>query len=112
MIDLELKRLRFIDLDKLDFADPLDAGVREGMEYMKTRAQQYVRVRTRKLQGNIRIEKKTNLVYRLVTDLDYSLPNEYGTYKMAAQPYMRPAARDAKLRLGMICKSHVSGAMR
>lgn len=44
--------------------------------------------------------------YSVGTNVEYAPYVEFGTYKMAAQPYMRPAAREVRGNLS----SHLSGA--
>lgn len=61
----------------------------------QARAQSNAPVRTGFLKSNIHVEpveKKTDQVIGTVkSDADYSSFVEFGTYKMSAEPFMRPA---------------------
>lgn len=63
----------------------------------QARAQSNAPVRTGFLKSNIDVEpveKKTDQVIGTVTsDADYSSYVEFGTFKMSAQPFMRPAVK-------------------
>ena len=66
----------------------------------QARAQSNAPVRTGFLKSNIHVEpveKKTDQVIGTVTsDADYSSFVEFGTYKMSAQPFIRPAVSDGQ----------------
>jgi HK97 gp10 family phage protein len=51
---------------------------------------------TGNLLGNIVTHPPEGDSIEIVSEADYSIFNEYGTYKMAARPYMRPALDESK----------------
>ena len=57
---------------------------------MKELAQELVRVRTGYLRSTIHAEAEGTTV-TLGASADYASYNEFGTYKMSAQPFLRPA---------------------
>ena len=82
-------------LDKL--LEAVKDGIDETMAAGVIKAKQRVRVRTATLQGSIRIEpaeiKRDEVVgYWGSWDVNYAIYQELGTYKMRAQPYLRPSA--------------------
>lgn len=60
-------------------------------------AKQRARVDTGNLKNSIAVEMEDNLGGTVgPRSVDYAIYQEYGTYKMAGQPYMRPAAQTVK----------------
>lgn len=61
----------------------------------QARAQSIAPVRTGFLKANIHVEpvekKKDQVIGTVKSDADYSSFVEFGTYKMSAEPFMRPA---------------------
>jgi HK97 gp10 family phage protein len=70
---------------------------------------------TGNLLGNIVTHPPEGDSIEIVSQADYSIFNEYGTYKMAARPYMRPALDETKPEIekliGAMFIGAVSGAM-
>lgn len=48
---------------------------------------------------SLQINIKSNAVYVVGTNVEYSVWVEMGTSSMAAQPYLRPAVRDAERKI-------------
>jgi len=67
-------------------------SIREICSYIVEEAQSIVSVRSGYLHDNIRIDKLSAKEGMVVADTDYAMFVEYGTSKMAAQPFMRPIA--------------------
>lgn len=59
---------------------------------VEARSKQICPVRTGALKNSINTEFLEPALASVGPNMDYSIYVEYGTYKMAAQPYMRPAA--------------------
>jgi len=85
-----------------DAADKLvpaiDAAVEAGADLIQDMAITLVPVRTGMLKSTIHVEPTGQMMERLVSagqGITYAAYVEYGTRKMGAQPYMRPA-RDAR----------------
>lgn len=80
-----------------------DKYTKEAMNGVVARAQRTAkslsRVRTGYMRNNINVMPVTgsgkNITGTLIAEAEYSSFNEYGTYKMSAKPFMRPAATDA-----------------
>lgn len=71
----------------------IDRGLEETAARCVVFAKGQVRVRTATLQGSIRYEPpRGNSVLWGSFDVNYAIYQEMGTYKMAAKPYLRPAA--------------------
>lgn len=86
-------------LEQLSKIENLDwvAAEQEGMQIIAEEAIQLVPVDTGALQSTIRVETEGDVVQLVAggDDVDYHLYVEFGTIKMEAQPFMRPAI-DAK----------------
>ena len=61
-------------------------------------------VDTGALKGSITLEIKQSQA-TISSPLEYAAPVEYGTSRQAAQPYMRPAAEEARRQLPGIAKA-------
>jgi HK97 gp10 family phage protein len=59
---------------------------------IETHAKDNVPVDTGAAKNSIHVEDAGELRRRVVVGVDYGEPLEYGTYKMAARPFMTPAA--------------------
>lgn len=70
-------------------------AVSEGAEVVENSAKSKVRVKTGNLKNSIEQKNKTQTSSKVSvdigTDVDYAAANEYGTSKMSAQPFLRPA---------------------
>lgn len=74
-------------------------GIEKSCILVYTDANRFVAVLTGRLRSSIawEIEKtKDEVVGRVGTNVDYAIPQEYGTSKMAAHPYLRPALEKNK----------------
>jgi HK97 gp10 family phage protein len=83
-------------------AREVDAKAQEAVELCTRTAQLLAPVRTGRLRANIDWAKSAPLRYVIYSRVEYSVFVEYGTSKMAAQPFMRPAllfGRDLVRRL-------------
>jgi len=76
--------------------EELDALVDSAVKLVWDTAVTLVPVRRGQLKGSIRIEETGRPMERVIRaggdEAPYAPPVEYGTYKMAARPFMRPAA--------------------
>lgn len=69
------------------------AAVTKALHDIEGQAKQLVRVDTGNLKNSISTERDGELAGTVgPRDVDYAMPQEYGTYKMSAKPYMRPSA--------------------
>lgn len=98
-ITVEIKGIKelqskFSLLDK-DIQRILSNAVSQGAAVVERSAKQKVRVDTGRLRNSIREMKKVESPGRsesqVGTDVEYGPDNEFGTARMAAQPYLRPA---------------------
>ena len=83
-------------LEQLSEIADLDwvAAEKEGMEVIAEGARALVPIDTGALYDTIRVEVEGEVVQLVAgddADVDYHMHVEFGTIKMAAQPYMRPA---------------------
>lgn len=62
-------------------------------------------VRTGALKNSINTEFLEPALAAVGPNMDYSIYVEYGTYKMAAQPYMRPAADVVRPKFIKYCEN-------
>jgi hypothetical protein len=74
-----------------EFTTYLEAVCAAGVEGARRR----VRVDTGELRDSIRAEVR-NGQGRWGSDVRQAAPNEFGTYKMRAQPFLRPSIDDAR----------------
>lgn len=100
-------RVRVIGEDRLlarlrDIIDAMRGGsadaTRDMAEAIKDRAQQLVPVDTGRLRDSIRVNELGPRSYTVGPgdEVEYAEYVEYGTSRMAAQPYMRPAIELAR----------------
>ena len=66
--------------------------VREAALKCETYAKDVTPVDTGALQASIKAKKLAETEWEIAPDTEYAIYVEFGTRKMAAQPYMRPAA--------------------
>lgn len=93
------------------------AAVAEGMKpFMRTvvykvaalvsaEAKRFSPIDTGRLRASIHIEPVDELSYQVITNVYYGIYQEFGTSKMKAHPYMRPAAAVARAQLPGMVKS-------
>ena len=97
------KFLRMLENAQRSLVEELDALIDSGAQLVKDSAETFVPVRTGNLKSTIRIEETGKPMERLVRaggdQAPYAPPVEYGTFKMAAQPFMRPAAEARGLEI-------------
>lgn len=79
----------FKQLESLKGLDKLRA-LKPGAEIVVRYAQGYAPVKSGELRDSIHYEERSDTV-EVVADADHAVYVEMGTYKMRAQPYIRPA---------------------
>lgn len=83
------------NLQRLQGAQRLQAqadGLEEGARVIETWAKVYAPIDTSYLVNSIQIDEPVTPTQAVVSvGADYAIHQEYGTYKMAAHPFMRPA---------------------
>mgnify|MGYP001039829834 CR=1 FL=1 len=98
------------------FIDEIDARVDAGAKLVWDTAVTLVPVRTGNLKSTIRIEETGQPMERLVRaggrQAPYAPCVEYGTYKMAAQPYMRPAAEARRPEITKLIREGIKSLFR
>ena len=68
----------------------ITTGIMKAAFDMEAHAVRIVPVDTGRLRGSIKVEADGNAI-TIRADTDYAEHVEFGTYKMRAQPYIRPA---------------------
>ena len=63
------------------------------------------------LLGSITAEPPSGSAVVVVSGAEYSIYNEFGTYRMAARPYMRPALDESAPEIGRIFGAKVRVAL-
>lgn len=71
----------------------IDRGVEKGAEQIAELARQLAPVDTGALRESIHVEPAENGVVRVVASVPYAVYVEYGTARMAAQPFLTPATQ-------------------
>ena len=73
----------------------MSQAVSQGAAVVERDAKQRVRVRTGRLRNSIREMKQTKTASRVEsqvgTDVEYGPANEFGSARLSAQPFLRPA---------------------
>ena len=59
------------------------------------------------LRGSISAEEKEPMLFEVGTNVEYAAHIEFGTSKMAAQPYLEPAAETARAKYPDLVKAGV-----
>lgn len=75
----------------LKLREKVDARLGEGAEIVAERARAIVPVRTGYLRSTIMVTRRGPLQWRVLAYAFYAKFVEYGTSRMAAKPYLRPA---------------------
>lgn len=73
----------------------LDAALKKVTLLVERHAKEYCPVRTGRLRASIHHGKLGDLTYYVGSNVEYAVFVEFGTYKMAAKPYLRPAMKRA-----------------
>jgi HK97 gp10 family phage protein len=84
--------------------DGLDAGARVVETYAKT----LVPVDTGTLKNSIQVDEVTDRMAEIAPHTDYAEHVEFGTSRMAAQPYMRPALDEHEREILQAIEDHVA----
>lgn len=69
----------------------LERAVKKVTLLIERHAKEYAPVRTGRLRASIHNGQIDRLTYFVGTGVEYGIYVEFGTYKMRAQPFMRPA---------------------
>jgi len=97
-------------------ADAVEAAVgdavREAAMMIERDAKINVPVDTGRLRASIGAEEKTPLLFVVGTNVEYAAPVEFGTSKMAAQPYLEPAVENARTQYPDLIKEGVQAEVR
>jgi HK97 gp10 family phage protein len=71
-------------------AEGTEALIEKYLVLIETAAKRYARVDTGEMRDEIHHELR-GMVGEVISDTDHSAANEYGTARMAAHPFIRPA---------------------
>lgn len=91
------------------------ASVQASCDLIEGLAKGYAPVDTGRLRDSIHStvdESGKTVVGTVSTDVDYAVYQEFGTYKMAAQPFMRPAIDEAKGSIKELFRDNISTSMK
>ncbi len=83
------------------------AAVREAAMMVEREAKTNTPVDTGRLRGSIASEEKTPLLFEVGTNVEYAAFIEFGTSKMAAQPYLEPAVESARSKYPDLIKEGI-----
>lgn len=89
-VRLNLARLRRVIAGE---KQAIERGVEKGAEQIAELARQLAPYETGELRESIHVEPASEGVVRVVADAPYAAYVEFGTRKMAAQPFLTPAVR-------------------
>lgn len=87
-------------------------AVREAAMLVEREAKINAPVDTGRLQGSIGSEEKNPLLFEVGTNMEYAVPVEFGTSKMAAQPYLQPAIETIRQKYPDLIKENVKVEIR
>lgn len=93
-VQLNLSRLHRIAARL--FPDVIDQGAHDWAEAVSDRAKELAAVDTGEMRDKIHVEREEQGRYKVVAGAAHSIFVEYGTHKMAAQPFMTPASRQVR----------------
>lgn len=80
-------------------------------EMAAARSRDIVPVRTGRLQRSVQVWNPAPMMYQVGSILNYAPFVEYGTRFMRAQPYLRPAAQEASLKITQTMKEKLLEAL-
>ena len=96
------------------FRNAKDAAVTKALEMIGMQADNYARmecpVDTGRLRASINHAQQGKDTEVIGTNVEYAAYVEFGTSKMAAQPYLKPAAMDHSAEYRAIAESCLRGA--
>lgn len=81
----------------IDIERATGKAVRGAAMMVEREAKTRVPVDTGRLRSSIASEERTPLLFEVGTNVEYAAPVEFGTSKMAAQPYLEPAIESARV---------------
>lgn len=103
---------RFKGAEKVDMTQPVKVGTR----IVQRSAKQKAPVDTGDLEGSIRRSfsgANTSMpTGRVSTNIEYAVYVEYGTSKMLAQPFLRPALKDSSKELNKLFSEHIKKSLK
>ncbi|MBC7128399.1 MAG: HK97 gp10 family phage protein [Thermoplasmatales archaeon] len=85
-------------LNSITEEENIDALLKEVAFFIEKEAKRICPVDTGRLRSSITTEKIDKLAYAVGTNVEYAPYVEFGTYKMMAQPYLRPAMQEARMK--------------
>ncbi|MDD4521686.1 MAG: HK97 gp10 family phage protein [Methanosarcina sp.] len=98
-----------------DIQGILSDAVSQGAAVVERSAKQKVRVKTGNLRNSIGEMKKTSSSTRVEsqvgTDVEYGPANEFGTRRMPAQPYLRPAIDENEAQIKAAIEQAISSRL-
>ena len=81
-------------------------------QYVAKRAREYAAVDTGYMKKHTVAEKTGAATAKVVSTAPYAEFQEFGTYKMAAQPFIRPAIADAKKNAPKMSAKEINAEIR
>jgi HK97 gp10 family phage protein len=82
----------------------LSKAIRKAGFDIEAHAKNVVPVRTGNLKNSIQTEIKNDLLAQVQVGAEYGIYVEYGTRKMSARPYLRPAVEEVREPFVEACK--------
>jgi len=100
MIGVKLEGFEKLQKTLNSFTDEenIEALLKEVAFFIEKEAKRICPVDTGRLRASITTEKVDRLAYAVGTNVEYAPYVEFGTYKMRAQPYLRPAMELARMK--------------
>lgn len=95
-----------------EFREIRDKFLLEASNYVKTDASRRAPVDTGNLSNSINVTSISDGTATIGTNLEYAPHVEYGTIKMRAQPYMRPAIDENRQMLIRMLRDRVKEQFR
>jgi HK97 gp10 family phage protein len=86
-------------LSGLKPGDDLDRRVEMAARLVEADAKRLCPVDTGRLRASIHVEKPKELMRAIGTNVEYAPYVEWGTHKMRAQPYLRPALEKNRAKI-------------
>ncbi len=110
----EAQKLVYTLADKhaTEAALSITAGAVSGKNHVASKPGEAPNADTHMLDRSIHVERTGPLTAQSIADAPYAVALEVGTSKMAARPYMRPAAKKVRKEVDALAKKAVDRIMK
>jgi HK97 gp10 family phage protein len=108
MIKVGVERRKIVNLATINIPKALEGIIKYVALDIESNAKILAPIDTGNLRNSIKTTQLGINSYRVSTNVHYAIHQEYGTYKMKAHPFMRPAVHIVGVKILSIAKSQLN----